>query len=601
MMRLKFWILLFLSLGFDYIFAQNTLNEDVLRKYNYTELRDSFYDYYNSDKVVESKAIASFYIKKAKHERNDEQITQGYIIAHLSENFNNAIRYLDSMIIMSKKSSNNISMAKVYLLKGNLYYKYDKLKFSLDNYILGLKYAKINKNQELIDATNMNIAYLNCYIGKNLEAARTFRYYLYNGKFTADKYQQDQTRVSLVNCYLEINKLDSAAIFINEGLKSLRLNKNQYTLNQYLYLSGVLDLKRGKYEDAKENLLKSYNYFSNINDTNVNYILYSLGKVYCRLGENNKAFEYFTLLDSNVKKNSVTFLELREVYMYLINYSKQKDDKEKQLYFIDRFFKVDKKLDEQFRYLSMELPRKYDTPKLLEEKESIISDLENRKIILYSSISILLLLLLLVLYLYYKSKKTEKRQIKIAQDLINSIAKRNLEIPDIVVDVASFQKNELIEPKLSFNKLEKQFIDDDQTKIIKLPKEIEDKTIKTIPEDVIQSILKELENFESNNLFLKKGITLVSLAKGMKTNTTYLSEIINTHKGKNFARYLNDLRIEYALNKLIMDKRFRSYKLSVIAEELGYNNEQAFSLAFKKKTGTSLSIYLKEIEKANNF
>lgn len=288
MMRLKFWILLFLSLGFDYIFAQNTLNEDVLRKYNYTELRDSFYDYYNSDKVVESKAIASFYIKKAKHERNDEQITQGYIIAHLSENFNNAIRYLDSMIIMSKKSSNNISMAKVYLLKGNLYYKYDKLKFSLDNYILGLKYAKINKNQELIDATNMNIAYLNCYIGKNLEAARTFRYYLYNGKFTADKYQQDQTRVSLVNCYLEINKLDSAAIFINEGLKSLRLNKNQYTLNQYLYLSGVLDLKRGKYEDAKENLLKSYNYFSNINDTNVNYILYSLGKVYCRLGKTIK-------------------------------------------------------------------------------------------------------------------------------------------------------------------------------------------------------------------------------------------------------------------------------------------------------------------------
>ena len=65
MMRLKFWILLFLSLGFDCIFAQNTLNENVLRKYNYTELRDSFYDYYNSDKVVESKAIASFYIKKS--------------------------------------------------------------------------------------------------------------------------------------------------------------------------------------------------------------------------------------------------------------------------------------------------------------------------------------------------------------------------------------------------------------------------------------------------------------------------------------------------------------------------------------------------------
>jgi YesN/AraC family two-component response regulator len=47
---------------------------------------------------------------------------------------------------------------------------------------------------------------------------------------------------------------------------------------------------------------------------------------------------------------------------------------------------------------------------------------------------------------------------------------------------------------------------------------------------------------------------------------------------------------------LANDKKFRSYKLTFIAEELGYNNEQAFTLAFKKRTGTPLSIYLKEIE-----
>ncbi|QPQ53876.1 helix-turn-helix domain-containing protein [Chryseobacterium indologenes] len=71
----------------------------------------------------------------------------------------------------------------------------------------------------------------------------------------------------------------------------------------------------------------------------------------------------------------------------------------------------------------------------------------------------------------------------------------------------------------------------------------------------------------------------------MKTNTNYLSETINTHKGKNFATYLNDLRIDFALNRLIKDKKFRAYKVPVIAEELGYNNAQAFSLAFKKKNG----------------
>lgn len=85
------------------------------------------------------------------------------------------------------------------------------------------------------------------------------------------------------------------------------------------------------------------------------------------------------------------------------------------------------------------------------------------------------------------------------------------------------------------------------------------------------------------------------MAKQVKTNTTYLSDVINTHKGKNFATYLNDLRIDYALDRLVKDKKFRSYKLIVIAEELGYNNEQAFAIAFKRKTGTTLSIYIKEI------
>ncbi|AYZ37225.1 helix-turn-helix domain-containing protein [Chryseobacterium indologenes] len=104
----------------------------------------------------------------------------------------------------------------------------------------------------------------------------------------------------------------------------------------------------------------------------------------------------------------------------------------------------------------------------------------------------------------------------------------------------------------------------------------------------------------SKNLFLKKGITLASLAKNIKTNTIYLSETIKTHKGKNFATYLNDLRINFALNRLIKDKKFQAYKVPVIAEELDYNNAEAFSLAFKKKMGTSLSIDTKEIEKSFN-
>ena len=58
----------------------------------------------------------------------------------------------------------------------------------------------------------------------------------------------------------------------------------------------------------------------------------------------------FIKLDSNIQKTNNLFPELKEVYTYIINYYKEKDDKEKQLFYIDRFLKVNTKLDEQFKY-----------------------------------------------------------------------------------------------------------------------------------------------------------------------------------------------------------------------------------------------------------
>lgn len=592
-------IFTFLILLFNNFVIAQTNIVDTLKRFTYLELKNKFYDYYDHEKIIQAKAISKYYLQKAKKEKNNIEIAEGYNLIHFTEDFPTSLKYTDSITVITKNIKGNLYPARTYLIKGNLYYKHNNLKAALDNYVLGLKYAKEQHDRNQIAYANMNIAYLNSYMGKNVEAAKTFRYYLYNENDITDEYQHNQMRVSLINSYIEINKLDSANILIREGLNSPFVNKNQYSNNQYLYLEGWLNFKEKKYNAAIDKLLKAHKYFSSINDNNANYVLYILGKCYNELGDSQHAVQYFTALDSNIRKNSFSFLELREVYTYLINYYKEKSNKEKQLYFIDRFLKVDKTLDEQFRYLSVELPKKYDTPNLLQEKEEIINGLKNRRAILYTSIGILLLILLLLTYLYYKAKKTEKNQKRIALDLIRSIENRNLEISDttsnIVVVKESVPIEFLIKEGLSSDKLGTEFTDH-KKQTEKILEELEDKAVKTIPENVIQLILKELDKFETKEFYLKKGITLGSLAKNLKTNTAYLSEIINTHKGKNFAAYLNELRINYALNKLVIDKRFRSYKLSVIAEELGYNNEQAFSLAFKKKTGTTLSIYIKEIE-----
>lgn len=43
--------------------------------------------------------------------------------------------------------------------------------------------------------------------------------------------------------------------------------------NQYIYLSGVYNLKTRNYKDAIIDLSKAYGYFSSINDSNKNYAL----------------------------------------------------------------------------------------------------------------------------------------------------------------------------------------------------------------------------------------------------------------------------------------------------------------------------------------
>jgi len=570
---------LFLTILFSNLLYSQDKSIDSLKTFNYKDLKNKFYTYYDNDKTIEAKNVAKYYLQKARKEKNNREIAEGYLLIHLNEDFPNALKYLDSLAVLSKNKQTTISAAKIYTLKGNLYYEYDNLKASLNNYILGLKYARIQNNQVLIDATNINIAYLNCYMGKNEDAAKTFRHYLYNVKNS--ELDHNQMRVNLINCYIEINKLDSADILIQEGLNSQFAHKNKYSINQYLYLSGRANLKQKKYTDAITELSKAYHYFSSVNDNTVNYTLFYIGKSYAGLKDKGKAVQNFITLDANLQKtNFTTFSEIREAYTYLIDYYKEKNDKEKQLYYIERFLTVDKKLDDQFKYLSTELPKKYDTPNLLQEKENIINDLQNRKMILNVSIAFLSIILVLLSFLYSRSKKRERQHRKIAQDLINTVEMRGFETS---------------KAKLITNPSPIPIQTDTENKVI-----TEDKSTKATPEDITQFILKELEAFEDKELFLKKGITSGSLAKSIKTNTTYLSEVINTQKGKNFATYLNDLRIDYALNRLIKDKKFRSYKLLAIAEELGYNNEQSFSLAFKKKTGITLSVYIKEIEKSNN-
>ena len=118
----------------------------------------------------------------------------------------------------------------------------------------------------------------------------------------------------------------------------------------------------------------------------------------------------------------------------------------------------------------------------------------------------------------------------------------------------------------------------------------------TIPEKTENLILSNLETFEKSKDVRDPSLSLSVLAKRMNTNSKYLSEVINKHKGKNFNNYLNELRVNYIVEKLIHNPEYLQYKTSYLAEEAGFASRTTFTTIFKNVTGKSPSQFIDELK-----
>lgn len=118
-----------------------------------------------------------------------------------------------------------------------------------------------------------------------------------------------------------------------------------------------------------------------------------------------------------------------------------------------------------------------------------------------------------------------------------------------------------------------------------------------IKKETEEMLLNRLELFEKNMDFLDSNVSLSSVAGNFKTNTKYLSYVINTHKKKDFSSYINELKIHYIIEKLKNEPKYRSYKISYLAEECKFSSHSKFTSAFKVVTGLSPSLFLSYLEK----
>jgi AraC-like DNA-binding protein len=102
-----------------------------------------------------------------------------------------------------------------------------------------------------------------------------------------------------------------------------------------------------------------------------------------------------------------------------------------------------------------------------------------------------------------------------------------------------------------------------------------------------------LGHMESQQPYLAPELTLGELAAQLRTNTSWLSKVINTGCGQNFNDFINEYRVREAEQRL-RNPRFRHYTLLAVALESGFNSKSTFNRVFKKLRGITPSELARE-------
>ncbi|RLJ33545.1 helix-turn-helix protein [Chryseobacterium sp. 7] len=160
-----------------------------------------------------------------------------------------------------------------------------------------------------------------------------------------------------------------------------------------------------------------------------------------------------------------------------------------------------------------------------------------------------------------------------------------------------FIKSKNKDLKKQFDFFEKQISQKAQPVIVNKTQAItKDSGSTKISREKEDEILQKLEEFEKSDGYLNKNMSLSLLSSQMEVNTKYLSEVIN-NKEKNFNGYINKLRINHIVQLLRNDAAFLNYKVSYLAEYSGFSSHSAFTTVFKSVTGMSPNVYIQEISK----
>lgn len=444
---------------------------------------------------------------------------------------------------------------------------------------------------------------INAYATKN-EKEKSIRY-LFRAKAIAEKIDDPEMMIKVYStiaslyaslnlnakaeeylklCHKQINRLPAgnkgynlkAFVFSETG--TIHYNNQDYTLANKYYKKSLSEYDKilltdtvlntsFYYQNAVYNLGKSFLYIQKHDSAlfylnraltikNISrpylkyYIKTSLAEVYSSLGNNNRSLDTLhAILNDPLFENN----ELRaEIYLDLAHNYKTLGDEANYGLYNEKYLSISPNLKgEDLSAINSVFNAEED--KL---KASISTSRRNTQLLFWFIMGIIILSGGSIYYIFQKRKK---------EQLIYKSLIKNLESKQ-ANDKKSSLEDDSFSPSQQVN----------------------------IATSVEEEILKKLNKFEKSQQFTNTKLTMGSLAVKLKTNTTYLSDIINREKGKNYNAYINELRINYICEKIHSNPEYLDYKISYLAEASGFSSHSSFATVFKNITGISPSVFLKK-------
>ncbi|WP_298954151.1 AraC family transcriptional regulator [uncultured Nonlabens sp.] len=514
-------------------------------------------------------------IKISKDNKREDLLIYGYHMQALSHNDLVKIKYCDSVIALTEFKTHPYYPMEVFLIKANYYFeKYDYPK-ALDSYINVLDYAKKSNNRDYLIKATYDIADIKRIIGEPQQALPLYRQVYDSSKKlekAADSSNLIWSLIAIANIHGDLKNGDSASYYNRRAHKVAVENKYEFGVKYTAMSQGVALYHLSRYQEAIDSLEKYSPYFESKYDiNNLTYSYHYCGLAYKKLGNIAKSIKYFQKVDSLFIVNQKAFALMREPYEELITYYRDKNNLELELKYVDQLIKLNNQLLNEEIYIRKNLSNKYDLPKLEEEKQSILKQI-NRNKNFYGLIIIGIVIILIVLIIFSVIQLRRKKQYRNKfNEILKVLNQKELSDSKIHEDIPELEV---------ITELEKS-----KTKSL------------NISSNIIETILNQLGSFEEEYKFLNSDISLNSLAKEFNTNGNYLSKIINRYKGDSFTNYLSKLRIQYFIKSIKEDKSLRKFTIKALAAEVGFSNAESFSKAFYKYKGIKPSYFLRELNK----